>query len=126
MPYCPRCHAEYRRSVTRCPDCRVDLLPGSSPASPRPAPDTRPVRLCTVPDASAGDILRAALAEHGIPALVQRHGPITGELARITNGLTEDYAIVLVPANRLAQAREVLAVIESAPTVWPEGMEPED
>jgi hypothetical protein len=79
-----------------------------------------------VPDASAGDIIRAALAEHGIPAYVRPHGPITGELSRVTDGLTEDYAIILVPAACLGQAREVLAALESGPTLWPEGMEPEE
>jgi hypothetical protein len=83
------------------------------------------VRLCTVPDVSAGEILRAILSENGIPSVLQRHGPVTGELGRVTDGLTEDYAIIMVPANRLQEATEMLQAVESGSPVWPEGMEPE-
>jgi len=126
MAYCPRCHYEYQEGTARCPDCGADLLPGALPKASAPTAASQPVRLCTVPDVSAGDILRAALAEHGIPSYLRRHGPITGELGRVTDGLTEDYAIVMVPANRLGEAQRVLAAIESGPVIWPEGMEPEE
>lgn len=26
MPYCPKCHAEYREGFTKCADCNVDLV----------------------------------------------------------------------------------------------------
>jgi len=26
MPWCPQCEAEYRRGMTRCPDCNVGLV----------------------------------------------------------------------------------------------------
>jgi len=129
MPYCPQCKFEYEEGVARCPDCKVDLKPGSPPQPAQPAqpgPETRPVRLCTVPDVSAGDIIRALLSENGIPSVLQRYGPITGELGRVTDGLTDDYAIILVPANRLREAMELLEAIQSGDTVWPDGMEPEE
>jgi hypothetical protein len=126
MPYCPQCKFEYEEGVARCPDCKVDLKPGSPPQPAQPGPDTRPVRLCTVPDVSAGDIIRALLSENGIPSVLQRYGPITGELGRVTDGLTDDYAIILVPANRLREAMELLEAIQSGDTVWPDGMEPEE
>jgi hypothetical protein len=90
------------------------------------SPETEVVRLCRVTDPSEGDILRAALAEAGILATVRRHGPITGELGRVTDGLTEDYASVYVTRNRLEEARRVLEAVQSAEVEWPEGMEPDD
>ncbi len=90
------------------------------------SPDTELVRLCRVADPSEGDILRAALAEAGILATVRRHGPITGELGRVTDGLTEDYASVYVTRNRLDEALRVLEAVQSADIEWPEGMEPDD
>ena len=126
MPHCPNCRSEYEEGIARCPDCRTGLLPGPPPLK-RPAKlNTRPVKLCTVSDVSAGDILRAILSENGIPSVVQRYGPITGELGRVTDGITDDYAIILVPANRLKEAMEVLEAIESGTTEWPDGMEPEE
>ena len=126
MPHCPKCRFEYTEGVTHCADCGRKLAPGRLPAELDASDRARPVRLCTVPDASAGDILHAILLEHGIPSVVQRSGPITGELGRVTDGLTEDYAILLVPANRLEEAQRVLAELETSPVEWPEGMEPED
>jgi len=125
MPFCPQCKLEYRSGTVRCPDCGVGLTAEvpEAPAGPRGQPA---VRLCRLPDPSAGDIVRAALAEAGIPAFVQRHGPISGELSRVTDGLTEDCAIVLVPADRLEEARRILTILESAPVQWPEGMSPEE
>ncbi len=90
------------------------------------SPDTELVRLCRVADPSEADILRAALAEAEISATVRRHGPITGELGRVTDGMTEDYASVYVTRNRLDEARQVLEAVRSAEVEWPEGMEPDD
>jgi len=126
MPYCPQCGFEYEEGVSRCPDCNVELRPGSPPQPTRPGPETLPVRLCTVPDVSAGEILRAVLSENGIPSVLQRHGPVTGELGRVTDGMTEDYAIIIVPANRLREAMDILEAIESGSLIWPDGMEPEE
>lgn len=127
MAYCPRCRFEYRETARRCPDCGTALRPGSPPSPPAvPGDETRPVRVRTLDDPTAGEILRALLIEHGIPAIVQRHGPITGELGRVTDGLTDDRAILMVPANRVEEAEALLTEVESGPVVWPEGMEPEE
>lgn len=125
MPFCPQCKLEYRPGKQRCSDCGASLT-AEAPKAPVQLRGQPAVRLCRLPDASAGDIVKAALAEAGIPAFVQRHGPITGELSRVTDGLTEDCAIVLVPEDRLEEARRILTVLESAPVEWPEGMSPED
>ncbi len=122
MPYCPRCKFEYRAGMSRCPECGEALREGSPPEVQRAAM----VRLRKVTDPSEADVIQAVLAESGIPAFVRRHGPITGELSRVTNGMTEDYAIVLVPEDRLAEAEGLLEEIESGEIEWPEGMEPDE
>lgn len=128
MRHCPECRFEYERDMPRCPDCGAELKPGPVPAREEMvvSPGTELVRLCRVADPSEADILRAALAEAGIAATVRRQGPITGELGRVTDGMTEDYASVYVTRNRLAEARQVLEAVRSAEVEWPEGMEPDD
>jgi hypothetical protein len=125
MPHCPRCNAEYVEGITACADCDVALVEGP------PLPETslyavNMVALRTVSDPSEAEIMQAALAEAGIPSSVRRHGPITGELGRVTDGITEDYAIVSVPEDRLTEAEELLDIIEQGTIEWPVGMEPEE
>jgi len=122
VAYCPKCGFECRPRVRRCPECGEALREGSPPEVQRAAM----VRLCKVTDPSEADVIQAVLAESGIPAFVRRHGPITGELGRVTDGMTEDYAIVLVPEDRLPEAEGLLKEIESGEIEWPEGMEPEE
>ncbi len=128
MPYCPTCLAEYREGIVRCADCGVALVEGAPP-EPSEVPiraDTEVVRLCRVPDPNQAEIIKAALAEAGIQALVRQLGPLTAELARLADGVTHDYAIIYVTANRLDEAKQVLEALQSAPVQWPEGMEPDE
>lgn len=125
MPHCPSCNAEYVEGVTTCSDCNVALVEGP------PVPEAgvyamQMIALRTVSDPSEAEIIQATLAEAGIPSSIRRHGPITGELGRVTDGITEDYAIVSVPENRLAEAEALLDAIEAGQFEWPEGMEPEE
>jgi hypothetical protein len=129
MPYCPDCKREYRPGIARCPDCGTPLLDGTVPPPapvPLPSPETESVRLCTVPDPTEAEILRALLAEAGIPSLISRHGPLTGELAAVADGATHDYGIILVAKNRLDEAKQVLTNLRSTAVQWPDGMEPSD
>jgi hypothetical protein len=40
--------------------------------------------------------------------------------------MTEDYAIVSVPEDRLEEARNLLKELEEGEFEWPEGMEPDE
>ncbi|MFB3881455.1 MAG: hypothetical protein ACE149_09325 [Armatimonadota bacterium] len=125
MAYCPKCLSEYRPGVTRCSDCGESLV-ASDPAQSSDwgsMPDV--VRLCETHVGEA-DIIRAALAEAGIQSMVQGHGPITAELTRLSDGATEDYAIIYVTSNRLEAAMAVLEELQSSDLQWPEGMEPDE
>jgi hypothetical protein len=126
MPRCPHCGHEYREEAARCPECNGDLAADPAPAAGtegEPKPDYVP--LITVPDPAEAMVIRASLEEAGIPVLMRTHGPITGELAVVAEDLTDDYAIVLVPPSRLAEARELLDALRREPPQWPPGMEPE-
>jgi len=129
MPYCPECRFEYRPGVDRCPDCGEALLEGSPPAPEHqslPPPGTELVLLCPVADPTEAEIVRSALAEAGITALIRRHGPLTGELAAVADGATHDYALIFVTRNRLTEAQQALVEVQTAPVEWPEGMEPDE
>ena len=128
MPYCPNCLFEYREGIAVCPDCGTALKPGPPPVSGSadlPRPETEPVVLCRISDSTEADIIRAALAEAGIPCALRAHGPIQSRLVVVTDGhAVDDYTAILVPGNRLQEARVVLEAVRSAPVEWPEGMEP--
>jgi hypothetical protein len=125
MRHCLRCQSEYRTGLSRCSDCGHDLSDGPLPETEAP-PDIPVARLTRVSDPNAADVIRALLATEGIPAYVRRHGPISGELGRVTDGMTEDYALVMVPEPRLEEARRLLAELESGTVEWPEGMSPDE
>jgi len=41
MPFCPKCHFEYREGVTLCPDCNENLVASLPPEDTRPKNDWR-------------------------------------------------------------------------------------
>ncbi|MBN1459876.1 MAG: DUF2007 domain-containing protein [Armatimonadetes bacterium] len=128
MAHCPDCRFEYHERVRVCPDCGKPLERGPLPPEVEHPidPETALVRLCRISDPNEAEILKAILGDAGIPALVQEHGPFTGELARVVDGATHDYAYILVSRNRLEEAARVLHEVQTGPFEWPEGMEPDD
>ena len=106
MPFCPQCRTEYRPGFTVCADCGVslvDTLPEEPPPSERGAPLM--VVYETVEWAEA-EVLKAKLESHDIPAA------LVGETAQrsiYTPGISTFGPIrILVPADRAAEAREIL------------------
>ncbi len=126
MAYCPRCRFEYREGVTHCPDCGAELVAELPPEEEftLPTPETELVELCRMTDPNQAEVIKAALQEAGIATLLRTKGPITGELSKVVDGATDDEALLYVTRNRLAEAKEVLQKVQTAPVVWPEGMTP--
>ena len=92
----------------------------------KPSPETEPVRLCRIHDPTEAEVISAHLTQAGIPSVIHLFGVITGHLARVADGATSDYAIILVPRNRLEEARRLVHELEAGPVVWPEAMEPDE
>ncbi len=127
MPYCPKCRSEYRPGVARCGECGVPLVE-SLPPEPEPwhpTPETELVVLCRGIEPGEAEVMREVLAQAGIACSVRTFGPITGDLATVTDGVTHDWCTILVTRNRLQEAQRALEEARSARVEWPEGMEPE-
>ena len=125
MPYCPNCNYEYVEGIEVCPECRTRLRPGELPEE-QEVPGEDFVRLITLSDPAAAMVFKGTLNQAGIPVVVQTYGPATGMLAAVADDITEDYAVIFVPGERLEEALRIVQAMESGPTQWPEGMEPED
>jgi hypothetical protein len=126
MPFCPNCRYEYVEGVQTCPECGANLAPGSLAAEAEGEPKVEYVRLMTLSDPSAALVFRATLGEAGIPAIVQTHGPISGELAAVADNITDDYAVLFVREDQLEEALRIVQEMQSGATQWPPGMEPEE
>ena len=108
--FCPRCGAEYREGFDRCADCGVALS-----ATPPPAPDHGGPGLAVLletADVGFLPVLKSLLEGAGIPCVVQGEealgllpigAPGSGPMQRAFA------AIVHVPADRLEEARALLA-----------------
>lgn len=107
--YCPNCRSEFRSGVPRCPDCDVPLVA----ALPVERHDQAAwVEAMETADPALLPVLRSALEAAGIPCAV------AGEEAVgiFPLGLNDTHfaqsgiaARLLVPPDRLAEARELLS-----------------
>ena len=129
MPHCPQCKSEYLSGVAHCSECGTPLRedpPPDGPLRPGFPRDTEVVPLCRVSDPAEAEIMQMVLTEAGIACHLQTSGALTAYQARVADGATSDYAILLVTRNRVEEARRVLAAARSGPVQWPQGMEPEE
>jgi hypothetical protein len=126
MPFCPKCKSEYRPGVARCRDCGAALVEALPPEPWQPTPETELAVLCRGVEPGEAEVMREVLAQAGIACSVRTFGPITGDLARVADGVTHDACTILVTRNRLKEAERVLEEARSARVEWPEGMEPSE
>jgi hypothetical protein len=74
MPYCPKCHSEFREGFTVCSDCGVSLVASLSeellatPPAGDPAEEWVPLARLTSPQYA--EMVQEALEAKGIPAVV--------------------------------------------------------
>jgi len=106
--FCPNCRSEFREGVTRCPDCDVPLVD----SLPVEMHDQAPwVEVMETADPALLPVLRSALEGAGIPCTFEGEESV----GIFPLGLNETHfaqsgiaARLLVPANRLEEARQLL------------------
>ena len=122
--FCPQCGQEYQDQIVTCPECHVALVP----EAPALEPEAEWADLETVLETSNGALLavaRSLLEAEGIPCFAQ--GETVQEFVgwgRMPSGmnLITGPIQLQVPKNRSAEARELLAAVDTAEVEQP----PED
>lgn len=102
MPWCPDCKTEYDPGIAVCADCGADLVDELPQIRIGPPPEVAYV----ANTAAEAQIVEATLQAAGIPAFVQPTS-VAWPGESITDVGSPDLA-VLVPADRLTEAQEVL------------------
>ncbi|MGH2711979.1 MAG: hypothetical protein ACRDH9_12355 [Actinomycetota bacterium] len=123
--YCPTCGAEYREGFDRCADDGTKLIPGPPPPEPVPAPEpftapetsepmleTKWVSARSFLDGREAMLLAGRLESEGIPARAYPE-PGSGYRPEVT-GVMLQGTEVLVPADRLLEARQLINQLERA------------
>lgn len=73
MPFCPKCHSEYRPGFTRCTDCDLELiesLPEEKPEEFNQA-DVELVELATFPNSSEAEMIQELLEDNDISTVLR-------------------------------------------------------
>ena len=116
MPWCPKCHAEYREGFTTCVDCQVPLTDRKPEGSPQPTDAAAlglslmdPVVVYEAKDAGHAAMICEMLRNADIPAAM-RDSEELGGLLRVYTGSSFYGMSVLVDRSQAEQAREALQV----------------
>jgi hypothetical protein len=112
--FCPNCRSEFRSGITTCPDCNVPLVD----SLPEQRHDQAAwVEVAETADPSLVPVLRSALEGAGIPCLLDGEEAV----GIFPLGLNDTHfaqsgiaARLMVPADRLAEARELLSTAASS------------
>jgi hypothetical protein len=73
MPFCPKCHSEYRLGFTRCTDCGLELiesLPEEKPEEFHQA-EVELVELATFPNSSEAEMIQELLEDNDISTVLR-------------------------------------------------------
>lgn len=116
MPFCPQCKYEYREGMTVCPDCNVELVDElvAAPESPKLTFSHPPEVVFEGPNEMLAEMVRGALEDNGIRALLQADHSLAG----LGIGEFEEQARhsfrVLTLASQAAAARQAIADFSAA------------
>jgi Putative prokaryotic signal transducing protein len=106
--FCPNCRSEFRAGIETCPDCNVPLVASLPTESHDQAAW---VEVAETADPSLVPVLRSALEAAGIPCVFEGEEAV----GIFPLGLNDTHfsqsgiaARLMVPADRLAEARDVL------------------
>ena len=101
---CPECKAEYRPGITRCAECGIALV-DALPAEEHDAPELVPVY--ELHDPSDLLAVESALDGAGIPFELEDESAVPGATLAGLDPMGR-VAVVLVPRERAAEARQLL------------------
>jgi len=121
--YCPKCLAEYRAGFRECSDCQVPLLPGKPPSEPSTPidPDLDLVVVLETDDPIRLALAKGLLDNAGIPCYV------LGQIAKLIQDVDpflKKWVRLQVPADREAEARELLESMLQPTLIAPEDDSP--
>jgi hypothetical protein len=109
MPYCPTCREEYRPEFAKCAECGVDLVAQLPPEAPW-------VEVFSGSFAQA-QVVQAALEAAGIEAFVPKESIFPDAGIDVASSYLVE---VLVHADEVKEAREVLAGMDRVDSDVPE------
>lgn len=120
--FCPECGAEYRQGVAECADCEVPLTDAPPPEPDHPDPGL--VKLTEVSEPALLPVLVSLLQSYGIQPVINGEeimglwpvGPPAAGWTGWGRGLS---VLVQVPANRVDEARALLAEVEKEDAAEP-------
>jgi hypothetical protein len=103
MPYCPECRYEFVEGIKKCPDCGAKLV---EQLSPETEISISWVKLATLSSPLEAEMLKEALANQGIQAIIQTDMFHSAFITQTTT-TAGSFAKVFVPANQETKAREI-------------------
>lgn len=107
MPWCPKCHIEYRGGFKICNDCKTELVEELEIEEEEPVELDTESFLIEVGDNIHADMLEAKLNAGGIPVLKKYKE--TGGYLSIYMGITSYGVDLYVPTKLLEKAKEIIS-----------------
>ena len=75
MSFCPKCKYEYKKEVTACPDCQLNLVVELLVEEKKESdPDLKFVPLPNLPGRIYGEMLKEVLDQRNIPSYIRSDG----------------------------------------------------
>ncbi len=113
--FCPDCGAEYKVGVTECADCEVPLVAESPPEPTHPEPNL--VKLTEISEPALLPVLVGLLQSAGIQPVVDGDEimglwPVGQPVSGWTGSGRGLSAVIHVPADRVEEARTLLAEVD--------------
>lgn len=102
MPFCPRCHFEYRKEVKTCPECKVDLVDHLD--VDHSLEEVEFVEIYMVSNRMEADVISGLMKENEIPVLIRdlRVFPVLPDFGRRAR------LRVAVASDKEQQARKLI------------------
>jgi hypothetical protein len=107
--FCPKCLYEYEKGITKCPDCKVDLVNDDPIKDDEEGdlPDIRVAELTDIDNEVQAQVLRDMLMQEGVHSFLRTnilpHSNITLSFFK-----EQKYGTIIVDREDIKKAKEVL------------------